>query len=57
MERSFGRTRADRVGIIRLETRARESVGVARVRRQSRRRRETNKPAALSGQGRRVISA
>ncbi len=31
-EQSLSRTRADRVGILRLETRAREPVGVARVR-------------------------
>ena len=34
-ERSPSKSREDRVGIIRLETRAREFMGVARIRRQA----------------------
>lgn len=45
----------DRISIIRLETRTREFIEVARIRCKNRKRRETNMPAAgRSGEGRRL---
>ncbi len=55
-EGSCSRTRADRISIIRLETRAREFMYVARIRRQAENEGKPTSPQP-SGEGRGVKSA